>query len=172
MPLPREPLIGGSSHMCNAARATTSSPWAPHTPRSPAARSTPHARGHSWQQANDSSNSIADPSPLLYAIARRKPPARATACCDVALAPPIDGPAAQPTKRTRIAQPGSAAHGCGIAQIKQMRNRPHHQKGPAMRNPARNGQHASAIAPFQAAGPPPCGPSCAIRSPFTGKTPN
>ncbi|GJC75225.1 hypothetical protein Aeq9CBH6_05600 [Adlercreutzia equolifaciens] len=46
VPLPSSPEIGGSSQKCSAARATSTSPAAPQTPRSPAARSAPHLRGH------------------------------------------------------------------------------------------------------------------------------
>jgi hypothetical protein len=50
VPLPRVPLMHGSSQKCSAARAAFSVPPAPQKPVRPAARSAPQRRGHSVQE--------------------------------------------------------------------------------------------------------------------------
>ena len=142
-------------------------PWAPHTPRSPAALvDAARPRAQPRQLANDSSNSIADP-PRFPTRVRVENRSRATACYDVALARQST---AQPPagKRTRIAQPGSTAHGCGIPLESSKCAIVHTIK--RTRNAAAQRAACVGNCALPSSGPP-CRPSCVIRSPFTGKTP-
>jgi hypothetical protein len=52
VPEPAVPLMGGSSQRWTFQDATTGSAPTPHTPRPPAVRSTPHARGQNAQSAS------------------------------------------------------------------------------------------------------------------------
>ena len=75
VPDPRVPEMGGSSHICRAARAMRRVSAAPHTPLCPEARSAPHWRGHSRHERSEdgSSNNATTSLSAAAAYARAVP---------------------------------------------------------------------------------------------------